>query len=156
MTDLLVRLYDLEFFDLPSEIKGYTIRRAASMELELLTDWVAAYFNQTWRSEVIKSFTSKPISCIVAKQNQDFVGFAVYEATAPCYFGPTGVLPDHRGLGLGKTLLYHSLNELRHMGYAYAVIGWAGPVEFYQQSVDALVIPKSNPGIYPKEYKDVS
>jgi GNAT superfamily N-acetyltransferase len=152
MTDLLVRLYDLESFDLPHEINGYSIRRAVSMEMEPLTDWVNTNFTKTWRSEVIKSFTNKPITCIVARQNRQFIGFAVYESTAPGYFGPTGVLPDHHGRGLGKALLYHSLNELHHIGYAYAVIGWAGPVEFYQKTVDALVIPKSAPGIYPKEY----
>ena len=153
MTDLLVRLYDLESFNLPSEIEGYSIRRAASMELVSLTDWVGTHFSQTWESEVIKSFSNNPISCIVARQNREFIGFAVYEATAPSYFGPTGVLPEHRNRGVGKALLYHALNELRHMGYAYGIIGWAGPVEFYQKTVDALVIPKSDTGIYPEEYR---
>lgn len=152
MTDLLVRLYDLESFNLPHKINGYSIRRAVSRELETMTDWVITNFTKTWRSEVIKSFTNKPISCIAAIQNREFIGFAVYESTAPCYFGPTAVLTDHRGRGLGKALLYHSLNELRRIGYAYAVIGWAGPVEFYQKTVDALVIPKSDPGIYSKGY----
>jgi hypothetical protein len=34
------------------------------------------------------------------------------------------------------------------MGYVYAVIGRAGPVEFYQKAVGAIVIPDSDPGIY--------
>jgi ribosomal protein S18 acetylase RimI-like enzyme len=151
MTDLLVRLYDLESFNLPHEINGYSIHRAVSKELETLTDWVNTHFTNRWRSEVTKSFTNKPISCIVARQNSKLIGFAIYESTAPCYFGPAGVLPDHRGRGLGKALLYRSLNELRNIGYAYAVIGWAGPVEFYKKTVDALVIPKSDPGIYLKD-----
>jgi hypothetical protein len=33
-------------------------------------------------------------------------------------------------------------------GYAYAVIGWAGPQEFYARLVGATVIEGSEPGIY--------
>ncbi|HEV7291263.1 MAG TPA: GNAT family N-acetyltransferase, partial [Devosia sp.] len=36
----------------------------------------------------------------------------------------------------------------REAGYGYAVIGGAGPVEFYQKRLDAMVIPNSVPGIY--------
>jgi hypothetical protein len=34
------------------------------------------------------------------------------------------------------------------MGYAYAVIGCAGSVEFYRRVVAVIEIPDSSPGIY--------
>jgi hypothetical protein len=34
------------------------------------------------------------------------------------------------------------------MGYVYGVIGRAGPIEFYQRTIGAVVIPDSDPGIY--------
>jgi hypothetical protein len=34
------------------------------------------------------------------------------------------------------------------MGYVYAIIGHAGPIEFYQKTVGAIIIPDSDPGIY--------
>ncbi len=33
-------------------------------------------------------------------------------------------------------------------GYAYAVIGWAGPTEFYEKTVGATIIEGSEPGIF--------
>ena len=41
-----------------------------------------------------------------------------------------------------------SLWGLRELGYVYGIIGAAGPTEFYQQAVGAIVIPDSEPGIY--------
>ena len=38
--------------------------------------------------------------------------------------------------------------ELADLGYAYAIIGAAGPVEFYAKAVGATVIPDSSPGVY--------
>jgi hypothetical protein len=34
------------------------------------------------------------------------------------------------------------------MGYAYAIIGGAGPTEFYAKECGATIIPNSVPGIY--------
>ena len=50
--------------------------------------------------------------------------------------------------GIGKALLIAALWGLRELGYVYGVIGAAGPVEFYRQTVGAIVIPDSEPGIY--------
>jgi len=44
--------------------------------------------------------------------------------------------------------LIASLWGLRELGYVYAIIGRAGPVEFYEKTVGAIVIPDSDPGIY--------
>jgi hypothetical protein len=45
-------------------------------------------------------------------------------------------------------LLLESLWGLRELGYVYGIIGAAGPVKFYQETVGAIVIADSEPGIY--------
>ena len=55
---------------------------------------------------------------------------------------------SERGQGIGTALLIASLWGLRELGYVYAVIGGAGPTDFYQRAVGAIVIPDSEPGIY--------
>jgi len=35
---------------------------------------------------------------------------------------------------------------LRELGYVYAIIGSAGPTDFYERTVGAIVIPDSEPG----------
>ena len=42
------------------------------------------------------------------------------------------------------------LHALRELGYAYAIIGSAGPVDFYLRTLPAMLIPDSHPGIYPQ------
>jgi hypothetical protein len=37
---------------------------------------------------------------------------------------------------------------MRALGYGYAVIGSAGPMEYYSKIVGATVIEDSTPGIY--------
>jgi GNAT superfamily N-acetyltransferase len=93
-------------------------------------------------------FANKPISVYIATIDRRLVGFAAYECTRRAFFGPTGVLESARGKGIGKALLFAALFGLREMGYVYAIIGGAGPVRFYQKTVDAIVIPDSEPGIY--------
>jgi hypothetical protein len=76
------------------------------------------------------------------------IGFAGYECTRKGFFGPTGVIEAERGIGIGTALLIASLWGLRELGYVYAVIGSAGPTDFYERVVGAIVIPDSEPGIY--------
>jgi GNAT superfamily N-acetyltransferase len=53
-----------------------------------------------------------------------------------------------RGQGIGEALLAATLTGMREAGYGYAVIGDPGPLEFYKKRLDALEIPRSDPGIY--------
>jgi hypothetical protein len=41
-----------------------------------------------------------------------------------------------------------SLQDMAVQGYAYAVVGWAGPEAFFTHTVGAMPIPDSSPGIY--------
>lgn len=57
-------------------------------------------------------------------------------------------METERGKGIGKVLLVKSLESLREMGYAYAIIGGVGPAEFYEKAVRAKTIEGSEINIY--------
>ena len=64
------------------------------------------------------------------------------------FFGPTGVDPAYRGKGIGKALLLKCLEAMRNEGYGYAVIGGAGPVNFYEKCCGATVILWCGLGVF--------
>ena len=76
------------------------------------------------------------------------LGFAGYDCTYRDFFGPTGVDETQRGRGIGKALLFRCMEAMRDEGYGYAIIGSAGPVDFYKKMLGATVIEGSIPGIY--------
>jgi len=43
---------------------------------------------------------------------------------------------------IGYMLLHSCLKEMKDIGYEYAVIGEAGPLEFYEKACNAVVIPR--------------
>jgi GNAT superfamily N-acetyltransferase len=151
MSDMLVRLYDLPALP-PSGVvgdSGIRIRRAMAYELVPVTRWVSATFGPGWEGECAVCFARQPISCFIAVKDERVVGFACYETTCRGFFGPTGVDEAQRGQGIGTRLLLECLHDMRNIGYGYAVIGGAGPVDFYVKTVGAVPIEGSKPGIYP-------
>lgn len=147
MADLLVNLLNLPPAPSPSD-GSVTIRRAQPFEITPLTEFIRKHFSVAWADEISVGFANKPVSVFMATRNGSVIGFAGYECTRKAFFGPTGVAESERGGGIGKALLLASLHGLRELGYVYGIIGAAGPVEFYQQTVGAIVIPDSEPGIY--------
>ena len=151
MTDMLVKLYDLpeswpDFSRLlPSAIK---LRKPLGGEKSLVVRWVRDNFGESWASEMDMTFSRTPVSCYAAQQDHQMIGFACYDATTLGYFGPTGVAESFRGKGVGKALLFACLLEMRLKGYGYAIIGWAGPQDYYAKTVGAVPIPDSTPGIW--------
>jgi N-acetylglutamate synthase-like GNAT family acetyltransferase len=149
--DLLAKLYDLpDASALIRSLKedGVLVRRAMPYEKRQVVQWVLDNFGQRWASECDVSFARQPIACFIATHRGGIVGFACYDSTCKDYFGPTGVMEACRGRGIGKALLLSSLHSMREQGYAYAIIGAAGPVAFYTKTVGAIEIPDSVPGIY--------
>lgn len=149
--DLLVRLYDVVAdSDLDRRLaeNGIAVRRALAPELDTVRSWIATRFSPGWMSEVQVSFSRDPNACLIAVRDGKLLGFACYDAIALGFFGPTGVDEAARGLGIGKALLIRTLLAMRERGYAYAAIGWAGPVDFYVRTVGAIPIPGSEGGIY--------
>jgi GNAT superfamily N-acetyltransferase len=151
MPDLLVKLYELPPLEpllAEQRARGVLIRRAVPPEKHLVTAWVGRHFSAFWVSECEVAFSRSPLPCFLALADEQLIGFACHDVTFKGFFGPTGVSEAARGRGIGHALLLASLHDLRAMGYAYAVIGAAGPVEFYKKAVNAIEIPDSQPGPY--------
>jgi len=150
MQDMLVRLYDLPSLEDALKIsasQGVAVRPALSLEKPQVLGWMQANF-PVWTSEVEAAFCRLPISCFLAVREQELLGFACYDATCKNFFGPTGVLEEERGRGLGRALLLATLHAQREQGYAYSIIGGVGPEDFYAKAVGAIPIEGTTPGVY--------
>jgi hypothetical protein len=151
MPDMLVKLYKLPRdwgFLAEQEQLGISIRKPIGAERRYVTHWVEKEFSKVWASETEMAFSNWPISCFIATQADEMIGFACYDATGLGFFGPTGVTEKCRGKGTGKALLLACLLDMRLKGYGYAVIGSVGPAEFYQKVVGAVIIPDSEPSVW--------
>ena len=151
MPDLLVNLLKLPTPDAALreiESTGILIRRAQPFEITRTRAFVEKSFSVAWADEISVGFANKPVSVYLAVADREIIGFAAYECTRRGFFGPTGVLNNMQGRGIGSALLLASLWGLRELGYVYGIIGRGGPVEFYEKTVSAIVIPDSDPGIY--------
>ncbi|HOC32376.1 MAG: GNAT family N-acetyltransferase [Armatimonadetes bacterium] len=151
MADMLVPLLSLpSSAPVLDELKqqGVIVRRANPFEWTALRAFCEKNFAVTWADEACSGLSNKPVTTYIAIENGQIIGFGSYECTRRDFFGPTGVAPEHRGRNIGKALLLVCLEGLRDMGYAYAIIGGAGPKEFYAKHVGATEIPDSTPGVY--------
>ena len=153
MPDMLVKLYALPdssalYKKLADE--GIKIMRPMTPNKSKVTEWVREFFGDGWSDEISAAFTRHPVSCFIAYDvnEKKILGFAGYECTYKDFFGPTGVDPAARGRGIGGALLLRCMEAMRDEGYGYAVIGSAGPVDFYNKMLGATVIEDSIPGIY--------
>ena len=153
MADLLVKLYNLpDSTPLYERVakEGVRIFRPMTPNRDRVLQWIEARFGIGWANETAAAFAHSPVSCFIAvdEVTKEILGFAAYDCTAPDFFGPTGVDPESRHRGIGGALLMRCLEALREEGYGYAIIGSAGPVDFYRRICGAEVIPDSTPGIY--------
>lgn len=148
--DLFVKLYDIKDIEENSFIKDKSviIKRPIAPEKHKITEWVSKNFSQNWASEVDVSISKTPPTCFIALKNGQIIGFACYDSTSKGFFGPIGVLESERKTGVGKALLLKTLKQMYYDGYGYAVIGWAGPVEFFKKTAGAIEIPDSDTSVY--------
>ncbi len=158
MSDMLVKLYDLP--ELSPHVKrlaeqGIGIRRAMSYEKHIVLEWVRKTFWACWASQCDAAFGRNPIACHIATEAGAVIGFACHDGTCMNFFGPTGVAEAKRGRGIGKALLLSCLHAMAAQGYAYAVIGGVGPTEFYANTVGAMPIEGSSPGIYRDRLQEI-
>lgn len=164
MADMLVKLYNLPplqpALDALRQISIF-IRPARIGEENQIVPWVAHHFYSGWEQGVTYAIHRNPASLFIAIEQQaadpnrsnryelpgeKLVGFACYDTSNKGVFGPIGVQPSHERRGIGRALLLTALHAMWTENYAYAVIGWAGPVEWYQRTVGAELIPNSEPG----------
>lgn len=151
MSDMLVKLYELpDAMPVIRKLResGIIVKGAIAPERRTVTEWVEKTFGTGWAGECEAAFSNHPVSCFIAESEGKIVGFACYDATYRDFFGPTGVDPAFRGRGIGKGLLLACLHAMAALGYAYAVIGDAGPQEYYRLLVNAVEIEGSHPEIY--------
>lgn len=151
MHDMLVRLYDMpDHSELVRKLAadGVEIRRILPLEIAVVSAWVGKHFYPNWASECERAVNNWPVSCFVAVDKGEIVGFACYDATCRGFFGPTGVAESERGRGVGKAILWVALKAMWDFGYGYAVIGGVGPADFYAKAVGATPIEGSDPGVY--------
>lgn len=153
MPDLLVKLYDLDFSNVPKELFNSEIKivRALTLDKSKVLAFIRKYFNENWVNECEAAFSRIPVSCFLAVKNKAVIGFACYDVTAKGYFGPTGIDETNRGNGIGTSLLLSCMKDMWDQGYAYAIIGWTDEaIKFYQKTVNATIIENSSPGIYKR------
>jgi len=149
--DMLVKLYDLPdsraVMERPRQA-GISIRRALVPEMHRVIAWVKDNFSDYWASEAEVAFSREPVSCFIAVKDGRIIGFACHDVTCRNFFGPTGVDAKARKKGIGTALLFACLEDMKHAGYGYAIIGGVGPADYYARAVGAVAIEGSDVGIY--------
>jgi len=153
MSDLLVKLYELpsaEPYIQKMKEMGITIRRPIGPENYAVIRWIDRHFGSGWAGEAENAFFRSPKGMFIAVRDEDsaMLGFGCYDATVKGFFGPTGVDEAERGKGIGSAILMACLQGMKEEGYGYAIIGSAGPVDFYKKICGATVIEGSSPGVY--------
>jgi len=105
MPDLLVKLLNLPALDSSLralESHGVVVRRAQPFEITAARSFVESFFSVAWADEISVGFANKPVSVYLAVVDREIVGFAGYECTRRGFFGPTGVVENMQGRGIGK------------------------------------------------------
>ena len=136
----------LENYNFP-KVNSTNIRKVNRDDKNKLIQFVESHFSQEWSETINSAFLSTTPSVYVAFDDQgELVGFAAFDVyqNKKCYFGPMGVAKSNRVKGIGYSLLHHCLKDMHDIGYEYAIIGGAGPIEFYEKACDAVVIPATN------------
>lgn len=147
MADLLVNLYQLrDWNEKHLEEAGITIQRALIPDKTKILDFVRTYYEDGWVNECEYALTNQPISCYIAVQNKEIIGFCCYDATSKGYLGPLGMKPGMKSKGIGTVLFNRTLLGMKQAGYGYAIIGWVGEdiIPFYKKCQNIYVIPDSS------------
>ncbi len=150
MADMLVNLLKLPEFNVEEEAKKIDVKifKPLAPDKYAVCDFVKELSSKAAASECDVCFSRLPVTCFVATHDEKLIGYACYDAVAKDYFGPTAVLPQYRGKGIGKLLLFKTLQAMRESGYVYAIIGSIGPREFYEKTVNAKIIDEHDSGIH--------
>lgn len=164
MADMLVKLYQLPPLQPALDAlvaHRVEVRPARVGEDRAIGAWIACHFSPDWSNGLAYAIGRSPCSLFIAIEKQPpdparansydlpaerLVGFACYDTSNRGMFGPMGVQPSHERRGIGRALLLSALHAMWAENYAYAVIGWAGPVDWYVRTVGATLIPGSEPG----------
>jgi len=135
-------LMDLTKYYCP-ELKYQKIRKVRTVDSEKLIQFLEYEFSGRWTESIKRALDkSEPSIFIALNSEEDIVGFAAFNVgKEDGYFGPMGVAMGNRSVGIGSSLLHLCLKEMKVQGYTEVIIGGAGPIEFYERSCNASVIP---------------
>ncbi|TCP19150.1 acetyltransferase (GNAT) family protein [Scopulibacillus darangshiensis] len=122
----------------------FSIRKALPRDYHQLLAFVKCEFGDRWVPLIengYKTLNKTPIFLAIAEDN--IIGFACYDVVRnrKGLFGPMGTAAGCRTKGIGAALLHFCLNDMAKVGYEYAIIGQAGPIEFYEKTCGARIIP---------------
>jgi GNAT superfamily N-acetyltransferase len=166
MADMLVKLYDLPKLEpvlAEQRSRGVEIRPAHPDEKYTISGWVREHIKPNWAAGCEAALEQRPPTCYIAFEKDPqyiptdnpydlpaeiLLGVAAFDVVAKGIFGPIGVRRDRRRSGIGTALLLSSLHRMAAERYAYAVIGWAGPHQWYAKAVGATIIEGSEPGVF--------
>ncbi|MBU0618312.1 MAG: GNAT family N-acetyltransferase [Planctomycetes bacterium] len=114
---------------------GIEVRRARPDDDSLLDAFFAEHFGEDWRFEAGLAMLNQPPGLHLALRDGRIIAFSGHSSQNRewGFFGPMGTAPEARGLGVGRVLMWHCLNDMRDAGHRTAVIPWVGPIAFYQQ-----------------------
>ncbi|MDQ0158922.1 GNAT family N-acetyltransferase [Alkalibacillus salilacus] len=138
---MAVSLKDYSFPDIL--ISNITFRKVEKYDAKALKNFVEKEFGNGWLDSIESGLLNKNVPIFIALDDEEIVGFACFDVVRnkKRLFGPMGTSFSKRGQGIGYTLLHLCLNEMDGIGYEYAVIGEAGPIEYYEKACNAVVIP---------------
>ena len=143
MADLLVPLYGLPQL---RGVDGVLTARPLPHQAPRVLRFIEDTFSAAWAAESGVAFQAMPPTMHVSSDEGTgkILGFCCWDCTARGLLGPVGTVEQARGRGIGRELVLKVLNSMREAGYAYAVVGDAGPVEFFQKICNAYPIPDSS------------
>lgn len=127
--ELDLRLFS-EFRKKEFLLGDYLIRSA--QDHKKLLKFVTLNFGENWAREVKASFERGGV--IEAIKKDEIVGFAAYSGFEREWFGPIGVLAEHRKRGVGSNLLFAALTRMREAGVTLVIIPWTQHLLFYSQT----------------------
>lgn len=118
------------------ESQGYDLLRWPAERKEMDGAIVARNFSEGWKFEMLRAQErSNGVHVAVLRESGEFAGFAAHDGNnaGRGWFGPTGVLPSHRGQGLAAAAFMACLLDVRDAGHEHCQVSWIGPREFYDK-----------------------
>jgi N-acetylglutamate synthase-like GNAT family acetyltransferase len=139
--DLVVKLQEYNYLNIT--IRNRSIQKATINDQDELLEFIKKEFGNGWLDSIKNGFLQNDVPIYLAKYENKIEGFACYDVynNQKGVFGPMGIAMDLRENGIGKALLHSCLHDMNMKGYYYAVIGEAGPIEFYEKNCGAILIP---------------
>jgi ribosomal protein S18 acetylase RimI-like enzyme len=130
---------DLSGYQIPAEIvalekrreqeDGVTIRPVTSSDLPELMPFIVQHFGWDWfrfaQDYLLEIFGANPtqVCFLVARQHGEIVGYCQQKLER---FGPFGVDPARRNLGIGRLLLFRCLATMSARQNYFAYFLWTG------------------------------